>query len=126
MSLQGNAVTINSSNQGAGVMLGTVKQLTFDGEPLVTNLSNPAWVAGTGSFFDVTYNRTTAPDSTVNLDIQFSQPLPASSSAAGETQGWKSRRESSATSAARNSRMKTPTHHEERPRVWLLPPQTEA
>lgn len=79
VSLQGNAVTINSSNQGAGVTLGTVKQFTFAGEPPVTNLSNPAWLAGTHSFFDVTYNRTTAPDSTVNLDIQFSQPLPASS-----------------------------------------------
>jgi hypothetical protein len=79
VSLQGSAVTINSVNQGAGVTLGTVKQFTFAGEPPVTNLSNPAWVAGTHNFFDVTYNRTTAPDSTVDLDIQFSQPLPASS-----------------------------------------------
>lgn len=79
VSLQGNPVTINASNKGAGITLGTVKQFTFAGEPPVTNLSNPAWVAGTRSFFDVTYNRTTAPDSTVNLDIQFSQPLPASS-----------------------------------------------
>ncbi len=79
VSLQGNPVTIDVSNKGAGVTLGTVKQFTFAGEPPVTSLSNPDWVAGTRSFFDVSYNRTTTPDSTVDFDIQFSQPLPASS-----------------------------------------------
>lgn len=79
VSLQGNAVTIDVSNKGTGVALGAVKQFTFAGEPPVTSLSNPDWVAGTRSFFDVSYNRTTTPDSTVDFDIQFSQPLPASS-----------------------------------------------
>lgn len=79
VSLQGNTVTIDTSNKGAGVTLGTVRQFTFAGEPPVTNLSNPDWVAGTRSFFDVSYNRTTTPDSTVDFDIQFSQPLPAAS-----------------------------------------------
>jgi hypothetical protein len=78
--LQGNPVTINvTSTVGGGVTLGTVKQFTFAGEPPVTNLSNPDWVAGTRSVFDVTYNRTTTPDSTVAMEILFSQPLPASS-----------------------------------------------
>lgn len=79
VSLQDNPVTIDVSNKGAGVALGTVKQFTFAGEPPVTSLSNPVWVAGTHSFFDVSYNRTTTPDSTVDFDIEFSQPLPASS-----------------------------------------------
>jgi hypothetical protein len=78
--LQGNPVTINvTSTVGGGVTLGTVKQFTFAGEPPVTNLSNPDWVAGTRSFYDVTYNRTVTPDSTVAMEILFSQPLPASS-----------------------------------------------
>ena len=79
VSLQGNAVTIATSNKGAGITLGAVKQFTFAGEQPLTNLSNPDWVAGTRSFFDVSYNRTTAPDSTVDFDIQFSQPLPVAS-----------------------------------------------
>jgi hypothetical protein len=78
--LQGNAMTINvTSAVGGGVTLGTAKQFTFTGEPPVTSLSNPDWVAGTRSFFDVTYNRTVTPDSTVAMEILFSQPLPASS-----------------------------------------------
>lgn len=77
--LQGNAVTINAGPRGGGITLGTAKQFTFAGETPLTNLSNPDWIAGTRRFFDVTYNRTTTPDSSVAMEILFSQPLPASS-----------------------------------------------
>jgi hypothetical protein len=78
--LQGNAMTINvTSAVGGGIAIGSAKQFTFAGEPPTTSLSNPDWVAGTRSFFDVSYNRTVTPDSTVALEILFSQPLPASS-----------------------------------------------
>ena len=75
--LQGNAVTINAGARGGGITLGTVKQFTFAGETPLTNLSNPDWIAGTRSFYDVTYNRTTTPDSSVAMEILFSEPLPA-------------------------------------------------
>jgi hypothetical protein len=75
--LQGNAVTINTGTRGGGITLGTAKQITFAGETPLTNLSNPEWIAGTRSFFDVTYHRSTTPDSSVAMEILFSQPLPA-------------------------------------------------
>ena len=75
--LQGNAVTINTGTRGGGITLGTAKQITFAGETPLTNLSNPEWIAGTRSFFDITYHRSTTPDSSVAMEILFSQPLPA-------------------------------------------------
>lgn len=77
--LQGNAVTINTGVPGGGITLGTAKQITFAGETPLTNVSNPDWIAGTRSFFEVGYQRTTTPDSSVAMEILFSQPLPASS-----------------------------------------------
>lgn len=77
--LQGNAVTISTGTRGGGIRLGTARQITFAGESPLTSLSNPDWIAGTRSFFDVTYHRTTTPDSSVAMEILFSQPLPASS-----------------------------------------------
>ena len=65
-------MTINAGPRGGGITLGTAKQFTFAGEEPLTNLSNPDWVSGTRSFFDVTYNRTTAPDSSVAIEILFS------------------------------------------------------
>ena len=81
-SLQGNAITINVGTRGTDITLGTAKQFTFAGEDPLTNLSNPDWVAGTRSFFDVTYNRVINPPAGNNLvtfDILFSQPLAAAS-----------------------------------------------
>ncbi len=78
VSLQGNTVTIDAGPRGDGITLGTSRSYTFAGEDPLTNLSNPAWVAGTRGFFEVSYDSTDTPgDSTVTLDINFSQPLPA-------------------------------------------------
>jgi hypothetical protein len=78
VSLQDNTVTIDAGPRGGGITLGITQSYTFAGEDPLTNLSNPAWVAGTRGFFDVAYTSTDAAgDSTVTLDINFSQPLPA-------------------------------------------------